>query len=337
MLSRRQMLATIAATATTPIGVAGCASRPRRAAAHGVDRVTYLTGFGSFGREGYAWVADAKGYFHDAGIEVTIRPGAAGASNLRLLAAGQAQFAVIDYSGAVVQVGTGHDTAFRAVAAINQQTMIALMALRPGAISHPADLVGRTVAQAAGAVPKTLFPAYARLAGFDARKVRWRESTPQALPALLATGKVDAIGQFVAGEPSVRAAVGGRGIVVLPYSDFMTDLYGNVLVTSADLVARNPDLVSRFATALLRGLKYSIDNPEQAAAMLHSAVPGTDPAVAADEVRLMRAYVGAPLGVFNPGRVARGIATIQGLGLIPAGYDPAQLVDFAAVPSPVNS
>ena len=57
-----------------------------------LERVTYLTGLGAFGREAFAWVAAAKGYFRDAGLEVTIVPGAAGDENLKKIAAGTAQF-----------------------------------------------------------------------------------------------------------------------------------------------------------------------------------------------------------------------------------------------------
>jgi NitT/TauT family transport system substrate-binding protein len=85
MVSRRSALMTAAAVAATPVTspvLAGCGSGsppPRQQTAR---PVTYLTGFGTFGREGYAWVAGAKGYFRDAGLRVNILPGAAGDANL---------------------------------------------------------------------------------------------------------------------------------------------------------------------------------------------------------------------------------------------------------------
>lgn len=338
MASRRRVLAAIATTATTPIttALAGC-TPGRPPASGGITKVVYLTGFGVFGREAYAWVAQAKGYFDEVGLDVSIQPGAAGSKNLALVAAGRAQFAVIDYSGALVR-GAAAEPGFRILAAINRSSVIALMALSGKRVTAPRDLVGRRVAQATGAVPKTLFPAYARLAGFEPGGVHWIETSPQQLPVLLAAGAVDAIGQFVMGEPAVRAAADGHPVTVLPYSDYLDDLYGNVLVTSSDLAAGQPDLVRRFSAALLRGLRYAVDHPEESARILHTAVATTDPETAAEELRLMKAYVGVslpnrPLGSFDPVRVARGIALIQSLGLIPTAFTPEHLVDFAAVPA----
>ena len=172
---------------------AACSRQPtNKHSAAPLDRVTYLTGLGTFGREAFAWLAAAKGFFREVNIDCIIVPGAAGDSNLKLLAAGQAQFAVIDYAGALVRIGNGRND-FQCVAALTQHTLIGIMTLEHSRISAPADLQGRTVAQASGAVVKTLFPAYARLAGFDPRTVRWIDTTPAELPALLASGRVDAI------------------------------------------------------------------------------------------------------------------------------------------------
>jgi NitT/TauT family transport system substrate-binding protein len=335
MVSRRSALMTYAAIASTPITAvaAGCGSTvaPRPPVAR---PVTYLTGFGTYGREGYAWVADAKGYFAEAALRVAIQPGAAGDANLAALAAGRAQFATIDYSGALVRAGNGAFGPFRVVAAINTQTLIALMAQPSRGIARPADLAGRHIGQAAGAVPRTLFPAYAKLAGVDPRGVTWTEMPPSSLPAVLAAGRVDAIGQFVVGQPAVQAAI-HRPPVVLPYGDYLGDLYGNVVVSTVDIVKNDPDLVRRFVNALMRGLRYAVDNPDEAGQLLHEAVPTTPAAVAAAELELMRSYVataqpGHGLGAFDASRVARGIALLQSIGLYPTAFDPSQLVDFEA-------
>ena len=82
MASRRQVLASIAATATTPVttaaalwAVGGCSSKPTTPTRKPVDRVTYLTGFGTTPREGYGWVADGMGFFAEVGIAVSINAG----------------------------------------------------------------------------------------------------------------------------------------------------------------------------------------------------------------------------------------------------------------------
>ncbi len=334
MYVRRRLLGTAGLVAASAVTGACSTGKPEPAPRPSApDKVTYLTAFGSFGREGYAWVARDKGFFAEAGLQVDIKPGAAGDLNLKTLAAGQAQFTVIDYAGALVRAGLGTFDPFRAVAALTGRTLIALMSLAGYGIQAPQDLKGKAIGQAQGAVIKTLFPAYARMAGLDPETVRWLEFTPAELPALLASRRVDAIGQFVVGQPAIAKAAGGREVVVLPYSNFLGDLYGNVLVTRTDLIHARPDLVQRFTTALLRGLVYATGHPDEAGQLLHKAVPATDAVTAAAELTLLRAYVGADPGRFDAPKVRRGIALLQGLGLFARGFDPEQLVAFDTVPA----
>ena len=53
------------------------------------------------------------------------------------------------------------------------------------------------------------------------------DGTPQTLFGTLAQHKVDAIGQFVVGKPTIEGIAKGKTAVVLPYSDYLPDLYGN--------------------------------------------------------------------------------------------------------------
>jgi NitT/TauT family transport system substrate-binding protein len=338
--TRRRVLSTAMLGAASAVTGACSAEHPKSNAPRALEKVTYLTGLGAFGREAFAWVADANGYFRDAGLAVTIVPGAAGDENLKKIAGGAAQFGVIDYSGAVIRAGKGAFDPFRLVAALNNQTLIAIMSLVGRGITIPADLRGKTIAQAEGAVIKTLFPGYARLAGLDPNTVHWVEVAATNLPALLAAGKVDAIGQFVVGKPAVAAAakrpVGD--VITLPYSTYMTDPYGNALVTSKQLVDAKPDLVKRFTGALLHGLTYAVANPEESGRILNKAVPASNPDTAAAELRLLANYVGrspsgAPIGVFEPAKVSRGIALMQSLGQFPTAYPVDKVVWFGGVPT----
>jgi NitT/TauT family transport system substrate-binding protein len=321
----------LAGAAAVPVGMglAACSKKSTTSTkSTATQKVSYVTAFGAYGREGYAWEADGQGYFKDANADVTIIQGQAGEYNLNLLRTNKAQFAVIDYSGGVVRAGTGKFDGLVIIGAITQQTIIALMALAGKGISRPSDLVGKTVAQATGAVPKTLFPGYAKLAGFDPTMVHWQETDSSALIKLLGAGQVDAIGQFVPAKGTVKAGTGGKEIVVLPYSEELGDLYGNVLVTTTKMLNDNRDFVTGFAKAVFKGLTYSAANPDKMAATLHQKVPTTAEATAKGEMVELAKYIGKPVGAMDPTRVARGVALIEGLGLIPKTAAPESFVDF---------
>ena len=304
-----------------------------------IDRVTYLTGFGILGRESYVHVAVAKGFFRDADIEVTIQPGKAGTYNHSQLLAGKAQFAAVDSSGALIRHGraqTPEEKSLRIVAVVQQLTLNSIVAWQGGGISSPRDLAGKTLGVATGAVPKTLFPAYARIAGIDPGSVKWTETAPPQLPSLLITNKVPALATFNVAVPGIEKAAGGRKAVILPYGDVLTDLIGSVIVTPQRLIESDPDLVTRFVQALMRGLKYAVTNPEEAGRILKQADPTQDVALAAAELTLLKPYTlprnGKPVGTFDDARMAKNIAVLQGLGLIPTALTPADVADTRFLP-----
>lgn len=295
--------------------------------------VVYQTSFGTFGRDAYAYVAEEQGYFSDAGLEVTIEPGSGSVDVMKLVASGQSQFGVADFSALAI-TRANEQLPVKAVAAIQQRSLAAIMALAGSGVSDPADLEGRTVGDTPGSTVGVMFPAYANAAGIDADRVEFVPGNPQALPQLLAEEQVDAIGQFVVGESLVEEVAQGREVTVLPYGDVLPDLYGIVLLTSDSLAESDPELVRRFSEALLRGLEYTIDNPAEAAEILQSHEPTTDVAVATAEIEAMAPYV-APdrsrLGDIDEDRVAR---VIEMMGpAVGAAATPGDLIATDLVPA----
>lgn len=337
MIRRSRVLAaTLLATAV--FIASGCSSSKKgddASSAGEVDKVTYVTAFGAVGRDSFAWVAKEKGYFKDAGIDVEIEEGAGNVPNLTALKSNQAQFAALDFTGAVIQAGKGEFTEWRAVAAIHQQTLVAVMTTKDTNITTPKDLVGKTVGTAEGSVTQLLFPAYAKLAGFDDKQVKFQGAQPTALNGLMAARQVDALGTFLLSRGALAKA-SGKEVVVLPYSDYLSDLFGNAIITTPALIDKDPDLVKRFTGAALKGLQYTIEHPEEAATILNKAKPTYPVASGVGEIKAMTPYVppqgGAPTGFMDEGRVARTIAILQASGLIPAGLTPANVVNTSFVP-----
>nr|BFE66677.1 ABC transporter substrate-binding protein [Dactylosporangium thailandense] len=329
----------VSALAVVMIGAAGCSSdsQPQPAAAGAgkpADKVTYLTAFGAVGRDAFAWVAQDKGYFKEAGLDVTIQLGAATGENLKGLASGQAQFANLDLIGAWILAGKGDYKDFRTIAAIHQQTLVSIIALEGSGISAPKDLEGKKLGAATGSVNQLLFPGYAKLAGIDPSKIQWVNAQPAQLPALLAGGQVQALSTFLIGSKGIEKAAGGKKAVVLPYSKYLGDLYGNGIITTAKIAKDSPDLARRFRDACLKALKYTIEHPDEAAQILKKAQPAADVTAAVGEITLMTPYVssGSAIGVMEQERVARAIATLQAAELIPAGLTPDAVVDFSLTP-----
>lgn len=308
MKSRILAAGAVAATALTLAACGGTESPSGGASAEctETDSVTYLTSFNTFGRDAYAYVADDQGFFADNCLDVTIEPGSGSVDVMKLVASGSADFGTADFSAVVVTVAN-EDLPVTAVAAIHQRSLAAIITMADSGIAAPADLEGTSIGDQPGSTNQVIFPTYAEAAGIDASTVEFVPSAPPSLPQLLVSGQVDGIGQFVVGKPLIEAAADGASVNVLPYSDVLPDLYGNTLVVSDELLASDPDLVERFTSALLAGLEYSIDNPEETGEILQKAQPTQDPDVAAAEVEIMGDYVrgdGEVLGSLDSTRIA---------------------------------
>ncbi len=306
-----------------------------------LEKITYLTSFGTFGRDAYAYVAKEKGYFREAGFDVDIKPGAGSGENVKSIVGGQAQFTPIDLTGGLLAAGGAGGapklTGFTAVAAVQQRTMAAIMSLEGYGISTPKDLEGKTLADTPGSVVRNLFPTYAKLANVDPTKVKFQNGTAQTLFGTLAQHRVDGIGQFVVGKPTIETIAKGKTAVLLPYSDYLQDLYGNVLITNSQYAKDNPEKVKKFTAALLKGLEDSIANPAEAGEILKKYVAKSNPQAAAVELTLMGPFVrseasGVPVGALDNQRVARSIAILQGSGQIGPGLTPEKVIDFSLVP-----
>jgi NitT/TauT family transport system substrate-binding protein len=303
-----------------------------------LEKIVYLTSFGNFGRDSYVYTAQEKGYFKDAGFDVDIKPGSGSGENIKQIVAGNATFTPVDLTGGLIAAG-GKDkvTGFTAVAGIQQRTMAAIIALDSSNITSPKDLEGKTLADQPGSVVRNLFPTYAKLAQIDESKVKWINNPAQTLIGTLAAGKVAGIGQFVVGKPTVETVAKGKKAVVLPYSDYLQDLYGNVLITNTTYAKDNPEKVKKFTTALLKGLSDSVDNPAESGKIMTKYVQTANADGAAAELTLMAPFVrsaaaGVPVGALDAQRVARSIAILQGSGQIDPGLKPEQVINFDLVP-----
>jgi NitT/TauT family transport system substrate-binding protein len=296
-----------------------------------LTKVSFVTGLNIQGRESYIYAAIDKGYFSSAGLEVDVVPGQGTGGNLKLLQSGQADFAVLDITAALIEYAKGQYKDFTVVSAIQQNNLACLMALEGTGVNSPKDLAGKKVGYVPGGVVRTLFDGYAKLAGVDGSTVQWVNIAAQAQPAALAAGQVQAITQFVVGQPQVENVAKGRKAVVLPYSDYLKDLYGNGLGVSRKTAREKPDLVKKFNEAMLEGLQYVIEHPDEAG-QIYAKYEKLQPApVAAREVTLMTPYVqvsGAPIGALSKQRVARNIAILQAAGAIPGPVNPDDVVSF---------
>ncbi|MGH1552932.1 hypothetical protein ACRAWF_15620 [Streptomyces sp. L7] len=143
------------------------------------------------------------------------------------------------------------------------------------------------------------------------------------------------------GRPTIeKATVQARSkhVVVFPYSTYLPDLFGNATVTTATIAAKQPAIwSSASAPRCSKGLKYTIQHPDEAGKLLHAKHPETDAAAATQEIKLMTPAVTAEgtanIGVITEARMQGALTGLEKAGVIQPGMTPQDVVDFAAMKS----
>lgn len=339
MRLRRSVIALVTVLGLALVSACNNSEDEGNAAGSGLTKVNYLTSFNTFGREAYAYVALEKGYFKDAGFDVTINPGSGTVDVMKLVAGGQADYGIGDFTAVVITLGK-QKLPVTTVGMVHQRSMAAIMSLEGYGINSPKDLVGKQIGDQPGSTNTVMFPVYAKAVGIDPNSVKFIPSPPPALPNLLATKKVDGIGQFVVGKPLIeKADPKHRKAVTLSYGTALPDLYGNAIITRSDLAKDHPDQVKKFTGALLKGLQDTVDDPAGSAAILKKYVPNTDLAVATEELNIMKDFTkpdgfNGPLGEVTQERVKTVINLLDNAQAIkPAGsVKPEDVVTFDLAP-----
>jgi NitT/TauT family transport system substrate-binding protein len=302
--------------------------------------IDYATSFGNFGRDAYVYAAIERGFFRQAGFDVKVTPGTGSLDNIRLVAAGRLDYAPVDI-GALVVAKAQESLPVKVVAVVHQNTLSSIFTLEESNITQPRQLEGKSFADSPASTVRVLFPLYARKAGFDPSRVTIRDAAPPALPALLATKQVDAIGQFTVGKPLVSRAAGGRSIRAFRYASVMPNMLGIGIIASEEKLRTRPSEVRAFTRGLLRGLAWSVDNAGGAGAILHERVPLAEPVVAAQELRIMRQFVrnrqtrqrGYGVGYIDLSKIASTISIVRNGFRITRPMPLTDLYSTVAVPA----
>lgn len=214
------------------------------------------------------YVAQNKGYYADEGLQVEIEYGYEN-DFVALAAQGEREFAIA--SGDQVILARAQGLPISYVMKWYQRYPVALMALATKNIARPEDLVGKKVG----------LPGF-----FGANFIGWKamvyatkldesavkvEEIGFTQAAAVQQGLVDAAMIYIANEPNQLRAQGIE-VNVVEVSDYI-DLVSNGLVVSEKLMADDPDLVQRMVRATLRGLKDTIDHPDEAFTIVRQVIP----------------------------------------------------------------
>lgn len=214
------------------------------------------------------YVAQAKGFYAEEGLEVALEYGFEN-DFVALTAQGERQFAIASGDQVILARAQGLPVVY--VMKWYQRFPVAMMALSQAGIDAPEKLEGHSVGiPGLYGASYVAWKALVYAADLDENAIRL-ESIGFTQAEALSQGQVDAAVVYIANEP-VQLTRAGMEVDVIQVSDYI-DLVANGLITNETTIREDPDLVRRMVRASLRGLEYSIAQPEEAFDIARQAVP----------------------------------------------------------------
>jgi NitT/TauT family transport system substrate-binding protein len=207
-----------------------------------------------------------KGYFKQAGLDVTVDAGNGSGNAVNRVASGTYDMGFADFSALMEFYGNNPDAPNKPVAlmVVYSNTPATVMALKSSGIKSPADMTGKKFGAPGFDAGRRSFPLFQ--AANKVGAVNWISMEPALRETMLARGDIDAITGF--GFTSLlnleARGIKADDVVSFPYSQYGVKLYGNVIIATPKFIKENPAAVKGFLEAFTKGAKDVLANPDAA-------------------------------------------------------------------------
>jgi NitT/TauT family transport system substrate-binding protein len=297
-----------------------------------LTKVVFSLDFIPLGRHAAWYAAAAEGFYKDEGLDVSIIPAQGTAQAVQAVESGTANIGFVDVPSVVIARGNGSN--LKVVAVNYGKAPYAIFSLSNGAnVTQPKQLEGLNLGSGAGSFTPKVIQGFMTQKGLDPNKLTISNIAPPARASTLLAGQIPAIEFFVMAKPGLEAAAKSSNteLRTLLLADQGLQLYGNGIAATEGYLAKNPDVVKRFVRASLKGWKFTIANPEKAAADQIKYVPTLKPEAIVAEIKVVTDLAVTDetkkngLGWFDPAKMKANVDFVEkyiGIsGKLPAATD----------------
>jgi len=208
----------------------------------------------------------AKGYFKNAGLDVTVDAGNGSGGTVTRVASGSYDIGFADMASLMEFHANNPDAPNKPVAVmmVYNNTPASVMALKKSGITKPADLAGKKLGAPVFDAGRRAYPIFA--AANKIGPVQWTAMDPPLRETMLVRGDIDAITGFTFTSLLNLEARGVKAsdVVVLQYPDYGVKLYGNAIIVNPKFLKEKPEAVKAFLKAFTLGMKDVLANPAAA-------------------------------------------------------------------------
>jgi len=224
------------------------------------------------------YVAQAKGYFAEQGLEVDIvQPPEDGA--VMLVGGGGAEFGISFQDALAPNFASDNQLPVTVIATLIQHNTSGIISLKDKQIDSPAKMAGHTYATWDMPIEQAIIRKVVEDDGGNFEDITLIPSTVTDVVTALQTD-VDSIWVYYAWD-GIATKVNNLETNYLNFADYGSELdfYNPVIIVNNDYAKNNPETVKKALKAIQQGYEFAIKNSDEAAEILLEAAPELDPAL----------------------------------------------------------
>ena len=229
------------------------------------------------------YVAQDKGYFKDAGLDVSLDTPTDPSLPIKLVAAGKVDLALSYEPEVLLAREQGLDV--QAVAAVVNRPLTSMIWLKKSGVKRVADLKGKTVSNAGIAYQEAYLKTILGRAGLTENDVKSVGVSQGLVPSIVSGQAQATIGPFWNIE-GIDLKLSGQKPTVNPVDKLGVPSYDElVLVARGQTIKDDPEAIRLFIGALSRGTSEAVAKPNEAISTITKANPDLQHKVTAAQVK----------------------------------------------------
>ena len=217
----------------------------------------------------FIYIANAKGYLREAGLDVTFKKFTSGRDALNSVIQGEADIATVLETPLVLQTYAGDKLS--AISTLHESTRNTLLIARSDrGVIHPFDLTGKKVAVSKTTNSEFFLRLFLESHGIDEKRVSILDAKPGDMATLIQKGAVDAVATWNPHAYDARMALPKESVRIF-HLDVYTEFSG--LAGLTDVVLRRSSAMIKLLKALLRAEHFLDEHPQESLEIVIKSLP----------------------------------------------------------------
>lgn len=241
-----------------------------------LEKITFVLDWTPNTNHTGVYVAQEKGYFEEAGLDVKIVQPAEDSAEA-LVALGRAEFGVSFQDSMAPALAKEEPLPITAVASIIQHNTSGIISRKGEGMHTPKGMEGHNYATWEGPIELATLKQVVEKDGGDFDKVKLSPSTVTDEVSALKSKMLDSIWIFYAWA-GVKTELEELETDYFAFADIdpVFDYYTPVIIAGNDFLQKKPETAKAFLSAVTKGYRFAMENPDEAAEILCEAEDGLD-------------------------------------------------------------